>query len=111
MKQGNIKRNNKRDNTRIKSGILSALIIMGCVNVGSAYAQQPESSVSPASIELHAELSRASAADVRNGPHDAKEVEAFLDDFFARSDIKAKAGAAAVSVVQDGRPLSLRGMG
>lgn len=113
MKQGNIKRNNKRDNTRIKSGILSALLILGCVNAGSAYAQQPESSVSPASIKLHAELSSAAAADadVQNGPHDAKEVEAFLDGFFARADIKAKAGAAAVSVVQDGRTLLSKGYG
>lgn len=111
MKQGNIKRNNKRDNTRIKSGILSALLILGCVNAGNAYAQQPESSLSPASIKLHAELSSASAADVQNSPHDAKEVEAFLDGFFARADIKAKAGAAAVSVVQDGETLISKGYG
>jgi CubicO group peptidase (beta-lactamase class C family) len=111
LKQGNIKRNNKRDNTRIKSGILSALLILGFANAGNAYAQQPESSVSPASIKLHAELSSAAAADVQNGPHDAKEVEAFLDGFFARADIKAKAGAAAVSVVQDGGILISKGYG
>lgn len=113
MKQGNIKRNNKRNNTRIKSGILSALLILGCVNAGSAYAQQQESSVSPASIKLHAELSSAAAADadVQNGPHDAKEVEAFLDGFLPERMLRRKPELLRSQSCRTGRPSSLRGMG
>ncbi|WP_172195494.1 serine hydrolase [Saccharibacillus qingshengii] len=55
--------------------------------------------------------SSAPAAKAGQGPRDAAEVQAFLDDFFARDDIAKPGGAAAVSVVQNGRVLASRTYG
>ncbi|WP_169085095.1 serine hydrolase [Paenibacillus sp. PL91] len=98
--------NKKKKRTRRMLGVLTAMLMLTLTAEASAYAQQPESNPS-----AFVELGSAASGDFTSGPRDAKEVEAFLDAFFARAAIKQKAGAAAVSVIQDGKVLVSKGYG
>ncbi|MEK4063924.1 MULTISPECIES: serine hydrolase [unclassified Paenibacillus] len=102
---------NRNNKTRRTSGMLAALLLLTLAGEASAYAQPSEPSDHLASVQQVAALSSAAPGDLKNGPRDAKEVEAFLDAFFARDAIKQKAGSAAISVVQDGKVLVSKGYG
>ncbi|ASA20356.1 serine hydrolase domain-containing protein [Paenibacillus donghaensis] len=101
---------NKNNKTRRRVRILTALLTLTLVGEASAFAQQPESA-SVTSVKQLAALTSAAPGDLKSGPRDAKEVEAFLDAFFAQDAIKQKAGAAAISVVQGGKVLVSKGYG
>lgn len=103
--------NMNKKRTRRTFGILTALLALTLAGGASAYSQQPESSDTFASIRQHASPRSAALEHFTGGPSDAREVETFLDAFFARDAIKQKAGAAAVSVVQDGKVLVSKGYG
>ncbi|WP_189030995.1 serine hydrolase domain-containing protein [Paenibacillus albidus] len=72
---------------------LTAVILFVFTMGGTAFAQTPSS---PAQLP---------------GPADPKEVESFLDQFFAREDIMKKAGAVSVAVVKEGQVLANKGYG
>ncbi|KQO17545.1 serine hydrolase [Paenibacillus sp. Leaf72] len=96
--------------TRITSCILAALLTLTFTGEASAYAQRQQSH-SSASINQNASVSSASPTPLTSGPRDAKEVEAFFDAFFEQDAIQQKAGAAVISVVQDGKVLVSKGYG
>jgi len=101
---------NKNNKTRRAFSILTALLALTLVGEASAYAQQPESE-QVSSVKQLAALGSVAQKDFKSGPRDAKEVQAFLDAFFAQDAIKQKAGAAVVSVVQGGDVLASKGYG
>ncbi|OAB42478.1 serine hydrolase [Paenibacillus glacialis] len=100
-------------------GILTALLTLSLAAETSTYAQHQPESNSTATVKQLASLgstalplsNNAASNDFTSGPREAKEVEAFLDDFFAKDAIKKKAGAVTVSVVQDGKVLASKGYG
>lgn len=102
--------NKNKKRTRPMFGILTVMLTLAVASEASAYTQQP-ASVPVAFTNPHASLVSAAPGDFTSGPRDAKEVEAFLDSFFAQDAIKQKAGAAAVTVVQDGKVLVSKGYG
>jgi len=89
--------NNKK--TRKRSTLWIALLALTLMGDSVAYGV-PSVSKGEASNAQH-----SAPAIYTDGPREASEVEAFLDVFFAREDIKRKAGAVAVSVVQEGKVL------
>jgi len=101
--------NNSKKKTRRTLGALAALLALSIAGETSAYAQlQPES----VSLASQNQLTvSAVAGAITSGPQDAKELTAFLDAFFAQDAIKQKAGAAAISVVRDGKVLASKGYG
>lgn len=102
--------NKNKKRARRRFGILTALLTLTLAGESSAYAQQ--SGADPlASVTQQTSIGSVTLGDFTSGPGDAREVEAFLDAFFARDDIKHKAGAAVVSVVQDGNVLVSKGYG
>ncbi|RAV21567.1 serine hydrolase [Paenibacillus contaminans] len=111
--------NKNKKRTRRTYGILTALLTLSLAGEASVYAQQqPEPNPTDAVKQLAsfgstalALLDNAASKDFTSGPRDAKEVEAFLDAFFAQDAIKQKAGAVAVSVVQEGNVLVSKGYG
>ncbi|MCL6602846.1 MAG: serine hydrolase [Paenibacillus sp.] len=100
---------NKR--TRRTLGILTAFLTLSLVGEGSVYAQQQPEADPFNSVKQLAAISSSVSEDFKSGPRDAKEVEAFLDSFFAQDDIKQKAGSTVVSVVQGGKVLVSKGYG
>ena len=101
-------------------GILTALLTLSLVAETSAYAQQQTESNPSVAVKQLASLGStalplsevvAASENFTSGPREAKEVEAFLDAFFAKHAIKQKAGSITVSVVQDGKVLSSKGYG
>jgi CubicO group peptidase (beta-lactamase class C family) len=101
---------NKNKKTRRMFGILAALMTLNLVGEASAYTQQQPESDHFTSVKHLAAIGSASG-DFTSGPRDAREVEAFLDAFFAQDAIKQKAGSAVVSVVQGGEVLVSKGYG
>lgn len=104
-----LNKNMKR--TRRRYGILAALLALSLTWETGAYAQAQPAADTPAAANQLAVPGGAVTGAYTNGPRDAKEVEAFLDAFFAQDVVKQKAGAAAVSVVQDGKVLVSKGYG
>lgn len=111
--------NKNKKRTRCTIGILTALLTISLAAETSTYAQQPPESNVTASVKhlasfsstAHPLLENAASKDNTSGPREVKEVEAFLDAFFAKDAIKQKAGAVTVSVVQDGKVLVSKGYG
>lgn len=58
-----------------------------------------------------ARTSLSTATSRQEGPTDPSELEAFLDDLFARQMAEHHIAGAAVSVVKDGRPIFTKGYG
>jgi CubicO group peptidase (beta-lactamase class C family) len=102
---------NKNKKTQRMFGILAALITLTLVGEASAYAQHQPESDHFNSVKQLAALDNSAPGDFTSGPRDAKEVEAFLNAFFAQATIKQKAGSAVVSVVQGGEVLVSKGYG
>lgn len=111
--------NKNKKRTRRTIGILTALLTLSIVAETSTYAQQPPESNRATAVKHLASFGStalplsdtATSNDFTSGPREAKEVEAFLDAFFAKDAIKQKAGAITVSVVQDGKVLASKGYG
>jgi len=101
--------NNSKKRSRRTLGALAALLALSIAGETSAYAQTPPESYSLASAKQFA--ASAVTGALTSGPQDAREVAAFLDAFFAQDAIKQKAGAAAISVVRDGKVLVSKGYG
>lgn len=101
---------NRNNKTRRTSGMLAALLLLTLAGEASAYAQPSEPSDHLASVQQVAALSSAAPGDLKNGPRDAKEVEAFLDAFFARDAIKQKPDRLRSLSFKTGRCLSPKGM-
>ncbi|MDQ0191721.1 CubicO group peptidase (beta-lactamase class C family) [Paenibacillus wynnii] len=97
--------------TRRTFGLLTVLLTLTLAVETSVYAQLQPGVDSIASVKQQDSLGSSATRDFTSGPSDAKEVEAFLDAFFAQDAIKQKAGAAVVSVVQDGKVLVSKGFG
>ncbi len=91
--------------TRTRSTLWIALLALTLMGDSVAYGV-PSASKGDASSEQH-----STAAIYTGGPREVSEVEAFLDAFFAREDIQRKAGAAAISVVREGKVLVSKGYG
>ncbi|MFC4104201.1 serine hydrolase [Paenibacillus xanthanilyticus] len=85
--------------------LTAALIVTLSLEAGALAA-----TAAPHAAPLAAAASSA-AASASLGPKDAKEVEAFLDAFFAQESVKAKASGVAVSIVKDGKLLASKGYG
>ncbi|GGF93970.1 hypothetical protein GCM10010912_43660 [Paenibacillus albidus] len=111
--------NSKKKRTGCTFSILSVLLTVSLAAESSVYAKAPsewntgaagghKTSISSASLPA---LDIAASTAKMDGPREAKEVQAFLDAFFAREDIKQKAGAVAVSVVKNGEVLASKGYG
>lgn len=113
--------NKSKNRTRRTLGILTALLTLSFTAETSAYAhqqRQPESNPTANVIQLASSGStalpltdNAASKDDTSGPREAKEVEAFLDAFFAKDAVKQIAGAVTISVVQDGKVLVSKGYG
>ncbi|WP_042169466.1 serine hydrolase [Paenibacillus gorillae] len=102
--------NENKKGTRRRYRILAAVLALSIA--GEAYVQILPSSYAHASGNQPAAATAAAVkAALTNGPQDAKELEAFLDSFFAQDAVKQKAGAAAISVVRDGKVLVSKGYG
>ncbi|WP_157261194.1 hypothetical protein [Paenibacillus wynnii] len=80
----------KNRKTRRKFGILTAVLTLTVAFETSAYAQQKPESDRFTSVKQLAALGSTAPRDYTDGPRDAKEVEAFLDSFFAQDAIKQK---------------------
>jgi len=101
--------NNNKRRPRRTTAFLAALLAVSLAGEASVFAQPGSAPLAPV---IQPAVSAAAAIGVHtSGPRDAREVEAFLDAFFAREDIKQKAGAAAISVVQNGKALISKGYG
>ncbi|WP_019911980.1 serine hydrolase [Paenibacillus sp. HW567] len=101
--------NKKRRNRRM-CGILTAVLLTTFAGEAGAAARQPEPDA-PVSDQQHAIPGSNALGAYASGPRDAKEVEKFFDAFFAQAAVKKKAGAAAVSVVQDSKVLLSKSYG
>ncbi|QQZ59846.1 serine hydrolase [Paenibacillus sonchi] len=109
--------NSKKKSSSCTLGFLTVLLMASLGAESSVYAEAPSvwntAATGAASTGSAALPSRDTAALTAktDGPREAKEVQAFLDAFFAREDIRQKAGAIAVSVVQGGEVLASKGYG
>jgi len=90
--------------TRRVTGMLAVLLAFGLLGETGAYASQPVSGNTATPVA-------AASAIMEGGPREAREVETFLDGFFAREAVRQKAGAVAISVVRDGKTLVSKGYG
>ncbi len=107
-----IRLNQNKTRTRRTYGLLAALLALSLAGeTGVAHAQTQPAANTSAAASQSAIPGGAVAGAYANGPRDAGEVEAFLDAFFARDAVKQRAGAVAVSVVQDGKTLVSKGYG
>ncbi|MFD2330881.1 serine hydrolase [Cohnella sp. GCM10020058] len=104
--------NEHRKKTRRTSGFLAACLAVSIVGGMGVYARtQSASAETLAGFHVAAADGETVPDAYTNGPRSAKEVEAFLDAFFAQAAIRQKAGAVAVSVVRDGEVLVSKGYG
>ncbi|MEC0167146.1 serine hydrolase [Paenibacillus graminis] len=109
--------NRKKKRASRTFGILTVLLMVSLAAESSVYAGAPSEWDSAAAVPASTGsaslpvLDTAALTAKTDGPREAKEVEAFLDAFFAREDIRQKAGAVAVSVVQGGKVLASKGYG
>ncbi|MFC4306670.1 serine hydrolase domain-containing protein [Cohnella boryungensis] len=90
--------NDNKKRTRRTYGILAALLALSLTGEAGAYAQLQSAAL-------------VGADAYTSGSRDTKEVEAFLDGFFAQDAVQQKAGAVAVSIVRDGKTLVSKGYG
>src|SRR3712207_1985436 len=87
------------DATRARLALLALIAVVAMtVTTSPALAQAPPDSPSPTS-------------SASRGPTDEREVEAFLDGFFAQQLESYKIPGATVSVVRDGEVLFTKGYG
>lgn len=94
--------NKNMKRARRMSGVLAVVMVLSTAGEAIVNAQQPI---------INVEQSTPQVGVYTNGPRDAKEVKAFLDTFFAKEEIKSKASAVAISIVQDGKVLLSKGYG
>ncbi|MFE6797618.1 serine hydrolase [Paenibacillus chitinolyticus] len=103
--------NKQKNRSRRTFCILAALLAQSLIAESAVYAFHQPAPNSLASGKRPSSIGSPAPGDFTNGPHDGKEVEAFLDGFFANDAIKQKAGAAVISVVHDGKVLVSKGYG
>lgn len=101
--------NKNQNKARRTGGIAAVVLALSLAGEAGAYAEPVASAATPAAVNQAA--ASAVTGAYANGPRDAKEVEAFLDAFFAQEAIKEKAGAAEAAVVRDGEVLVSKGYG
>jgi len=104
----------EKQRNRPYRSLLAALVILAVtLAAGStALAQAPQDPLDQPPAETASEQGQPLAgAPARSGTVDGREVEDFMDEFFARQLEEEKIPGATVSVVEDGKVLFTRGYG
>jgi len=103
--------NHKTTTTRFTTRIMAAVLALSVTGGASTYAQPQPYGYLQVTSQAAVTSTQGNNASLMKGPQSTKELEGFLDAFFAQDQIKEQASGVAISVVRDGKVLISKGYG